>query len=142
MLAPAACRLHATRMRTATVRTDAGKLRQSITIGPHHLVSDEPVDQGGDDAGPAPHDFLLAALGACTSMTLELYAARKGWALRGVEIELSQAKEDGVHVIQRRIRFDGDLDEEQRARLVEIANKCPVHRTLTGEIRINTQLSS
>jgi putative redox protein len=127
-------------MREAVVRTASGKLRQSIAIGPHELIADEPVEQGGDDAGPAPHDFLLAALGSCTSMTLKLYADRKGWALRHVEVRLTQAKEDGVHVIRRHVRLEGDLDGEQRNRLIEIANKCPVHKTLTGKIEIQTDL--
>jgi len=127
-------------MRDATVRTGSGKLQQSIDVGPHHLVADEPVDVGGGDGGPAPHDFLLAALGSCTSMTVKMYADRKGWALRAVEVRLSQAKEDGAHVIRRHVRLEGDLDAEQRARLLEIANKCPVHKTLTGPISIATDL--
>jgi putative redox protein len=128
-------------MRDATVHTAAtGKHRQEIAIGPHRLSADEPADAGGDDAGPAPHDFLLAALGACTSMTVKMYADRKGWKLRAVEVRLAQEKVDGVHVMRRSVRLDGDLSEEERARLLEIANKCPVHKTLTGEIRIETQL--
>ena len=128
-------------MRDATVRTRSGKFQQDIEIDKHHLIADEPVASGGDDAGPAPHDFLLAALGSCTSMTVKMYADRKGWALRSVEVKLSQAKEGEVHVIRRDIHFEGDLDAEQRARLLEIANKCPVHKTLTGEIRIDSDLA-
>ncbi len=127
-------------MRDATVRTGSGKLRQDIDIDKHHLVADEPVSSGGDDTGPAPHDFLLAALGACTSMTLKMYAERKGWPLRAVEVKLSQAKENDVHVIKRHIRMEGDLDGEQRQRLLEIANKCPVHKTLSGELRIDSDI--
>src|SRR5262245_28362617 len=122
-------------MRPATVETKSGKFQQSIEIGPHHLVADEPATDGGEDGGPAPHDFLLAALGACTSMTVKLYADRKGWPLERVHVELEQAK-DGAgagHVIRRVILLEGPLDDEQRARLLEIAGKCPVHRTLTGE---------
>jgi putative redox protein len=127
-------------MREATVRTGSGQLRQDISIGPHRLVSDEPSENGGDDAGPTPHEFLLAALGSCTSMTLKMYAERKGWPLSTVEVTLSQAKKGGVHIIDRRIQLHGDLNEEQRARLLEIAEKCPVHRTLAGEIRVNSRL--
>jgi putative redox protein len=96
---------------------------------------------GGGDAGPQPHDFLLAALGACTSMTVKMYAERKGWPLRSVEVKLSQAKEGDVHVMKRQVRLEGDLDAEQRTRLLEIANKCPVHKTLTGHLRIETDLA-
>jgi putative redox protein len=127
-------------MRDATVRTKQGKFQQDVQIDRHHLIADEPVESGGDDAGPAPHDFLLAALGSCTSMTVKMYADRKGWPLRAVEVKLSQAKEGEVHVIKREIHFEGDLDDVQRARLMEIANKCPVHKTLSGEIRIDSQL--
>ena len=127
-------------MRDATVRTKSGKFQQNIEIEQHHLVADEPVASGGEDAGPAPHDFLLAALGACTSMTVKMYADRKGWPLTSVEVKLSQAKENEVHVFVRHIRFEGALDDEQRARLLEIANKCPVHKTLSGEIRIDSDV--
>ncbi len=125
-------------MRPASVDTKSGKFQQSIEIGPHHLVADEPVADGGDDGGPAPADFLLAALGSCTSMTIKLYADRKGWPLTHVHVELEQAKDGAAHVIRRRIHLDGALDDEQRARLLEIASKCPMHRILTGEIRIES----
>jgi putative redox protein len=128
-------------MREATVHTGNGKHRQEIDIESHHLVADEPKDVGGDDAGPSPHDFLLAALGSCTSMTVKMYADRKGWPLKSVEVKLSQEKVGDVHVIKRHIRFEGDLDNDQRARLLEIANKCPVHKTLSGEIRIDSDLA-
>jgi len=125
-------------MRDATVRTKQGKFQQDIEIGKHRFIGDEPAESGGEDAGPAPHDFLLAALGTCTSMTVKLYADRKGWPLKSVEVKLSQAKENDVHVIKRHVHFEGDLSDEQRARLLEIAGKCPVHKTLTGEIRIDS----
>lgn len=128
-------------MREASVRTADGKFKQEVTIGNHRLTSDEPIEAGGEDAGPAPHDFLLAALGSCTSMTVKMYADRKGWPLERVEVRLTQEKQEGAHVIHRSIHFEGPLDDAQRARLLEIANKCPVHRTLTGEIRIESQLA-
>ncbi len=86
-------------MRDAIIRDGNGKLQQRIEIGPHALVADEPRESGGDDLGPAPHDYLLAALGACTSMTLKLYAERKGWPLRHVEVTLRQEKTADAHVI-------------------------------------------
>lgn len=127
-------------MRDATVDTKGGKFQQDVVVGPHRLVADEPRENGGDDLGPAPHDLLLAALGACTSMTVKAYAERKGWPLARVHVELSQGKDGAAHVIERRIRLEGPLDEEQRARLLEIAGRCPVHRTLTGEVRIQSAL--
>lgn len=127
-------------MRDASVKPGSGKFGQSIQIGPHQLTADEPKEVGGDDAGPAPHDFLLAALGACTSMTLKMYADRKGWPLESCEVLLRQGKEGKVHVITRTVKLSGPLDDEQRARLLEIANKCPVHKTLTGELRIDSHL--
>lgn len=128
-------------MRPATIRTRAGKFQQTVTLGPHELIADEPAEDGGDDLGPAPHDFLLAALGTCTSMTVKLYADRKGWPLTSVRVELTQEKQGASHVIHRVVHLEGPLDDEQRARLVDIAQKCPVHRTLTGEIRIDTALA-
>jgi putative redox protein len=128
-------------MREATVVTAAGKFGQSIQLGPHTLAADEVKGDGGDDTGPSPHDFLLAALGSCTSMTVKLYADRKGWPLRRVEVALSQGKEGDAHVIHRHIRLDGELSDEQRARLLEIAGKCPVHKTLTGTIRVESDLA-
>ena len=112
------------------------------------LLADEPFNAGGSDAGPTPYELLLAALGACTSMTVRMYADRKQWPLQDVHVELSYA---GVHAkdcadcdsgsqmvteIEMDITFDGDLSEDQRTRLLEIASKCPVHRTLTSPIQI------
>jgi putative redox protein len=123
--------------------------RQSV--GPHLLRGDEPSDAGGTDAGPNPYEFLLAALGTCTSITVRMYAERKQWPLEGVHIRLSYA---GVHaedcaecdtevrmvsVIEMEISFLGNLSEDQQRRLIEIANKCPVHRTLTNTIQISTR---
>ena len=127
-------------------------LRQEIAAGPHTLFADEPTDAGGDDAGPNPYELLLAALGACTSMTVLLYARRKRWPLEGVEVRLSHRRDYArdceecaekpvqIDVIERRLTFGGDLDDTQRARLLEIAGKCPVHRTLTGTIRVDDRL--
>jgi putative redox protein len=134
-----------------TART-VKNLQVEISDGRHVLIADEPAGFG-DDAGPSPYDLLLASLGACTVMTLHLYARRKGWALESVETRLStrrihaedvEACEDDpdarVDLIERELILRGDLDETQRARLAEIADKCPVHRTLTGVIKVQTQV--
>ena len=128
-------------MREATISTGKGKFQQTIEIGPHRLLADEVAELGGDDTGPAPHDLLLAALGACTSMTLKMYADRKSWPLERVEVKLSQEKQGDAHVFSRKIRLEGALDDEQRGKLLEIANKYPVHKTLSGTIRIESQLA-
>jgi putative redox protein len=131
--------------------TRKSKFNQIITVGPHRLVADEPVAAGGEDAGPGPYDFLLAGLGACTSMTMRLYADRKALPLDRVTVTLKHSKiyakdcaecetrEGMLDQIERDIAIDGALDAEQRKKLMEIADKCPVHRTLTSEIRIVTK---
>ena len=130
--------------------TGNGRLQQFVTAGPHRFLADEPVADGGLGSGPNPYDLLLAALGACTSMTLRLFADRKGWPLARIRVMLSHRKihaqdcadcetRDGkIDEIARGIAFDGILDAEQRARLMEIADKCPVHRTLHGEVKVRT----
>lgn len=125
-------------MRDVRVTSDSTKLGQDITIGEFRLRADEPVERSGADTGPEPHEFLLSALGACTSMTLRLYAERKGWPLKSVQVTLNGGPADGKFAITRRIQMEGDLDAEQRQRLLEIADKCPVHRTLTGEVVVQT----
>lgn len=134
-----------------TVTGDAAGFAQDILAGAHILKSDEPVREGGTDAGPSPYDFLLAALGACTSMTTALYARRKAWPLERVTVWLRhskihasdcancETKEGLLDRIERDIRFTGPLTDEQRTRLLEIAGKCPVHRTLTSEIDIQSR---
>ena len=137
--------------RVVVQETRKSKFKQTISVGPHHLVADEPVAAGGEDAGPGPYDFLLAGLGACTSMTMRLYADRKSLPLDRVTVTLKHSKiyardceecetRDGMlDQIERDIAMDGALDAEQRKKLMEIADKCPVHRTLTSEIRIVTK---
>jgi putative redox protein len=90
--------------------------------------------------GPDPHEYLLAALGCCTSMTVKMYTDRKGWPLQSVRVEVVGVRNEQTYAISRVIHLDGDLDADQRARLLEIANKCPVHRTLTGRIEITSEL--
>jgi putative redox protein len=128
-------------MREVQVRTASGKFGQKIQVGAHELASDEPKDESGDDTGPTPHELLLAALGSCTSMTVKLYADRKGWPLGAVHVRLNGRHEGDVFLIERTLQVTGDLSEEQRARLVEIADKCPVAKTLKGTIQISTVLA-
>ena len=134
-------------MARVEVRSQDG-LRQEVTAGNHRLVADEPAEAGGGDAGPDPYALLLAALGACTSMTLRLYARRKGWPLEEVTVELEHARvhaqdcaeSDGesarVDRIQRRVRLRGRLDAVQVARLAEVARRCPIHQTLLAGVRV------
>jgi putative redox protein len=125
-------------MRDVVVHGAGGPLAQQVTVGPNTIRADEQVEKGGEDTGPEPHELLLAALGACTAMTLRLYAGRKRWPLRDVRVRLNGGPSDGRYTISRQITLLGDLDADQRTRLMEIADKCPVHRTLTGEVRIDT----
>jgi uncharacterized OsmC-like protein/pimeloyl-ACP methyl ester carboxylesterase len=130
--------------------TRNSKFQQTVSTGPHHLVADEPVAAGGEDSGPGPYDFLLTSLGACTSMTMRLYADLKSLPLERVTVTLKHSKihaEDcaecetkvgKIDQIDRIIAMEGALDAEQRQKLMEIADKCPVHRTLTSEVRIVT----
>ena len=129
------------------VVTSLSNLRNEVRYGAGQtLITDEPAEVGGEGAGPDPYMLLLAALGSCVSMTVTLYARRKGWPVERVSVRLRQqrvhardceceAQSDGfIHHIERSVRIEGDLTEEQHTRLQEIAHKCPVHRTLTSEI--------
>ena len=125
-------------MREVSVGWAGGKFAQDIAVGGHRLRADEDSGTGGDNTGPAPHELLLAALGSCTAMTLKMYAERKGWPLEHVQVTLTGQHTDGRFVITRHLALTGTLDAEQRQRLIEIAEKCPVHKTLAGEIVIMT----
>jgi putative redox protein len=130
--------------------TRRGKFQQEVILGDHRLLADEPVKDGGLDSGPGPYDLLLAALGACTSMTIRLYADLKQIPLARTQVRLRhekiyatdcaecETKEGKIDHIDRTIAFEGDLTDEQRKRLLEIADKCPVHRTLKSEVDIRT----
>jgi uncharacterized OsmC-like protein len=138
----------------AVVHGSTRGFAQEITVGEHRLGADEPLSLGGTDTGPTPYDLLLGALGACTSMTLSVYARRKQWPLEAVTVRLRHSKVYAVDCadcetkqgtldrIESEIELQGNLTEEQRTRLLDIANKCPVHRTLTSEIDIRTRLVS
>lgn len=136
------------------VRGNASGFLQEVVIGAHHLRADEPVSVGGDDAGPNPYDYLLAGLGACTSMTVGLYARRMKLPLENITVSLRHSrihaedcaecvtKEGMLDRIDVEIELTGSLTPEQRAKLMEIAAICPVHRTLTSEIDIRLRTSS
>jgi uncharacterized OsmC-like protein/pimeloyl-ACP methyl ester carboxylesterase len=138
--------------RNVVVReTRASKFQQTVTSGPHQLLADEPVGAGGEDSGPGPYDLLLSALGACTSMTMRMYAVRKSLPVERITVTLKhnkihaedcaecETREGLIDQIDRVIAIEGALDADQRKRLMEIADKCPVHRTLTSEVRILTR---
>lgn len=140
-------------MAIVVVRGGASGFVQEIEAGRHRIAADEPEAAGGTDTGPSPYELLLAALGSCTSMTVAMYARRKQWPLERVEVRLQHArihaedcaecetKEGMLDRIEREIDLTGPLSAEQRERLLEIANRCPVHRTLTSEIDIRTRLA-
>lgn len=121
-----------------------GRYQQSVRAGKHLLIADEPTEMGGGDAGPAPFDFILSALGSCTSMTLRMYAERKALPLTQISVTLNHdtAECEGrmVHRIHRRLQLQGALSAEQRARLLEIALKCPVHRALSPAFQLTCEL--
>jgi uncharacterized OsmC-like protein len=137
---------------TRVVVTTGEGLRTEVEAGGHTVVADEPENLGGTDNGPTPYDYLLAALGGCTAMTLRMYADRKGWPLESVTVRLSQdrihAKDCGeceteegrIDRIGREIELGGPLDEKQRRRLMEVADMCPVHRTLKREVLVENSL--
>jgi putative redox protein len=139
--------------REVVVTSTGAAFEQRVDAGPHRLRSDEPASAGGGDAGPSPYDLLLAALGSCTAMTIGLYARNKRWPLERVSVRLAHTREHAkdcvdceerparIERIERRIALSGPLDAAQRTRLIEIAEKCPVHRTLTDGIEIRTMLA-
>ena len=151
-VAPATAAEAGAQPRQVVVReTRQGKFQQQVSVGPHRLIADEPASVGGQDTGPNPYDLVLSGLGACTAMTMRMYADRKSLPLDRVTVTLRHSK---IHAedceacetatglldrIERIIAIEGELDPEQRARLMEIADKCPVHKTLTSEIHIVTR---
>lgn len=133
-------------MQVIVSESGTGRYQQEILVGTHRLIADEPLDAGGDDAGPAPFDLLLASLGTCTAMTLRMYAERKELVVRKIKVALTlhrERRENESHDwIAREIEIDGDLSDAQRQRLQEIANRCPLHRALQHPWRIDTTLQA
>jgi putative redox protein len=128
-------------MKPITVRSDGPKMRQTIAIRGHRLVSDVDAEDGGEDAGPSPHELLAAALGSCTALTLRMYARRKGWPLEDAVVTVGiEHPEGGGSVFLRELALAGTLDESQRKRLLQVAEACPVHKTLSSRIEIRTRL--
>lgn len=123
-----------------------GRYQQAVAAGQHQLLADEPASLGGADSGPAPFDLVMSGLGACTSITLRMYAERKGLPLSRVSVALSHDKVDidgtSRDRISRRITLEGNLNDEQRRRLLEIANKCPVHRLLSQSLVLDCSLGN
>jgi len=138
---------------TVIVSGSAAGFVQEVVAGSHRFISDEPVPAGGTDRGPGPYELLLAALGSCTSMTLGMYARRKEWPLENVLVRLRHERtyladcdnceqdQTLLSLLHREIELSGPLSDEQRARLLEIADRCPVHRTLSSRIEIRTRLA-
>lgn len=125
---------------TAQVRSDGVNYRHAIDTGTHHLIADEPEHAGGHDAGPAPYDYVLAGLGACTAITLRMYAEKKGWELGELRVELTLLKNhEGEARIERVLHASGALSEEQWTRLLDVAGKTPVTRTLQEGAPISTR---
>jgi putative redox protein len=126
-------------MVTATIGTD--HFRTEITTGRKTIIADEPDELGGTDLGPAPGEFLMISLASCTAITLRMYADRKKWPIEKITVEINFEKVDNKTIFKREVQLTGDLTEDQRARLLQIANACPVHKTLTNPIEIQTSLS-
>ncbi len=138
-------------MRQAQVTLNEG-MKTTVKIGGHTIIFDEPFDDGGTNLGPTPMQMLVSSLGACAAITAKLYAQRKGWPLEGVDVDVTeerfkaadypayQGNSDILHEFRQRITFRGNLTDEQRARLLEIAGKCPVHRVLTSPAFISEEL--
>ena len=127
-------------MRAVVSRFGSGHFQQALEVGNDHFVSDIDAAKGGNSSGPSPHEYLGAALAACTGMTLKMYAQRKSWDLQDAIVTVDIERVNDMEKFKRSIKLVGVVDAEQSQRLLEIANKCPVHKALTGTIEINTEL--
>ena len=125
-------------MATATIGKD--HFRTEIITGTKTVIADEPEELGGTNLGPAPGEFLLVSLASCTAITIRMYADRKKWLLDKISVEVNLEKIDSKTIFTREIKLEGALDDEQRNRLLQIANACPVHKILTNPIEIKTSL--
>jgi putative redox protein len=123
-----------------TTNAAAGAVATRLAIGPHYLIADTSTENGGGDLGPEPHELLDAALAACTAVTLNLYAKHKGMRLANVEVSIDHDESDGVYRMRRDVKLIGELSADERTRLLDIANRCPVHRTLSGRFEITSRL--
>lgn len=127
-------------MRAVVSRFGSGHFQQALEVGNDHFVSDIDEAKGGNSSGPSPHEYLGAALAACTGMTLKMYAQRKSWDLQDAIVTVDIERVNDIEKFKRSIKLVGAVDVEQSQRLLEIANKCPVHKALTGTIEIHTEL--
>lgn len=122
-------------------RKSTGRLQHIIEIGKHQLLTDVPTAFGGEDTGPAPHDFLAVALAGCTALTVTMYARLKKMDLQHIDVGVEHRQEEGAYVFNRRIRYVGNLSAIQKVQLTSVANRCPVHKILTGQVQILTEVS-
>lgn len=129
-------------MRKVVSQFGQGPLQQKLSTGDLHFLSDAEITKGGSGTGPSPHEYLGAALAACTSMTLKMYAGRKEMKLENAIVTVDIKRADDVEIFSRDIQLLGDLSIEEKERLLEIAERCPIHKALAGEIQIKTQLVS
>jgi putative redox protein len=129
-------------MRRATARRNGGAFRHEVTVRDHEVIVDEPEDQGGDDSGPDPQEMLAVSLASCTAITIEMYAKRKGWNIGEVKVDVDYepAQRGSPTKFHQIIQLPKELPEDQRDRLMQIAAKCPVHRTLEGEVMFDEEL--
>jgi putative redox protein len=128
-----------TRWAAARIGTDA--YRTELTTDTHTLYADEPVDLGGKDTGPGPGDFLRLSLASCTAITLRMYANRKGFDVKAIEVKVNTEEDEGKTIFHSIVHIDGNLDADQRKRMLQIAKKCPIHKVLMNPIDIITTLS-
>ena len=127
-------------MRNVQSQFGVGSLQQKLAVGDLHFLADAEVARGGSGTGPSPHEYLAAALASCTSMTLKMYSERKTWKLENAIVTVDIERTNDVEILSRDIQLIGELDNEQKERLLDVASKCPIHKALAGEIQIKTQL--
>jgi putative redox protein len=126
-------------MRKVQSQFGVGSLQQKLAVGDLHFLADAEVARGGSGTGPSPHEYLAAALASCTSMTLKMYSERKTWKLENAIVTVDIERTNDVEILSRDIQLIGELDNEQKERLLDVASKCPIHKALAGEIQIKTQ---
>ena len=127
-------------MRTVQSQFGVGSLQQKLAVGDLHFLADAEVARGGSGTGPSPHEYLAAALASCTSMTLKMYSERKTWKLENAIVTVDIERTNDIEILSRDIQLIGELDNEQKKRLLDVASKCPIHKALAGEVQIKTQL--